>query len=66
MLTCRLVLNTPLATPARRAGTACSRSEPGSPAHDGLRLLASWAATDHREDHAESDPMNRPGASPAT
>jgi len=27
-------------------------AEPGSPAHDGLRLLASWAATGHREDQA--------------
>lgn len=28
-------------------------AEPGTPAHDGLRLLASWAATHQREDSAD-------------
>jgi transcriptional regulator with XRE-family HTH domain len=37
-------------------------AEPGTPSHDGLKLLASWAATDHREDSIESNPMNRPAA----
>jgi transcriptional regulator with XRE-family HTH domain len=40
-------------------------AEPGSPAYDGLRLLASWAATGDRGDHPESSPVNRPGSFPA-
>lgn len=28
-------------------------AEPGTPSHDGLRLLASWAATHQREDNAQ-------------
>jgi transcriptional regulator with XRE-family HTH domain len=39
-------------------------AEPGTPSHDGLTLLATWAATGHRED-ADSNPVNRPGGSPA-
>jgi len=29
-------------------------AEPGTPSHDGLRLLASWAATHQRGDAAQS------------
>lgn len=39
-------------------------AEPGTPSHDGLALLASWAATSHHEDTA-STPVNRPGGPPA-
>jgi hypothetical protein len=28
-------------------------SQPGTPSHDGLKLLASWAATRQREDDAQ-------------
>lgn len=39
-------------------------AEPGTPSHDGIKLLASWAATDHSEDSAERSRMNRPGSPP--
>jgi hypothetical protein len=38
-------------------------AEPGTPSHDALRLLASWAATSRRESSAESGPA-RQGSSP--
>jgi transcriptional regulator with XRE-family HTH domain len=38
-------------------------AEPGTPSHDALRLLASWAATNRRESSTESGPA-RQGSSP--
>ena len=29
-------------------------AQPGAPSHDGLKLLASWAATRQREDDAQA------------
>ena len=34
-------------------------AEPGSPSHDALRLLASWAATSRHESAAESGAVSQ-------
>jgi transcriptional regulator with XRE-family HTH domain len=38
-------------------------AQPGTSSHDGLRLLATWAATRQDEDNEEDNPVNQTGSS---